>query len=129
MRIVHVAIGIIFNPNKEILIDKRPGHLEMGGWWEFPGGKVEENETVEQALKRELKEEVGITVKKCQPFFKTEFTCPDKLLILDAWQIGEFEGQPQGLEGQEIQWVSIASLTEIRMLDRNQAIIHQLLSN
>ena len=127
MKIVHVAIGIVINARNEVLIDKRPNHLEMGGWWEFPGGKVEENESVEVALKRELKEEIGITVLGCRPFLKSEFSCPDKLLILDAWIIETFEGKPQGLEGQVIRWLTIEHLSTLHnMLERNQIIVKAL---
>ena len=57
---VHVAVAVILNNNKQVLIAKRPDHVHQGGYWEFPGGKLETGEAVEQALRREIKEELGL---------------------------------------------------------------------
>ena len=58
--VIHVAVGVIINNQQQVLIAKRPDHLHQGGLWEFPGGKVDEGETVTQALKRELHEELDL---------------------------------------------------------------------
>lgn len=73
---IHVAVGIILNANGQILLAKRPEHLHQGGKWEFPGGKVELNETVTQALIRELKEEVALNVHSSEPFMALSYDYP-----------------------------------------------------
>ena len=60
--VVHVAVGVIINDQQQVLIAKRPDHLHQGGLWEFPGGKVDNGEDVEQALVRELHEELDLDV-------------------------------------------------------------------
>ena len=104
---IHVAVGVIYNNQQadQILIAKRPQHLHQGGLWEFPGGKVSENETVDQALKRELFEELGITVTQSQPMMQVEHNYPDKQVFLDIWTVTDFSGDARGVEGQECRWV------------------------
>ena len=78
MKTVHVAVAVVEKNTGEILIAKRPDHLHMGGFWEFPGGKVEAGETVLQALQREIREEVSLDVHAAQPFLQIPFQYPDK---------------------------------------------------
>src|SRR6478752_215306 len=104
---VHVAVGVITNNRQEVLIAKRAVHLHQGGFWEFPGGKVEKNETVQQALSRELHEELGINVEVARPFIKITHDYPDKSVLLDVWLVEQFTGQPQSRESQPLLWVAI----------------------
>ncbi|MGC9493648.1 NUDIX domain-containing protein, partial [Vibrio genomosp. F10] len=68
MKRIHIVAAIIFNTDKsKIYITQRPEHLHKGGFWEFPGGKVEQDESIDQAMIRELHEEVGILVTKQAP--------------------------------------------------------------
>ena len=131
---IHVAVGVIYNNQQadQILIAKRPQHLHQGGLWEFPGGKVSENETVDQALKRELFEELGITVTQSQPMMQVEHNYPDKQVFLDIWTVTDFSGDARGVEGQECRWVRLQQLaspqSEYQFPVANQAILAKLKS-
>ncbi|MEJ6520789.1 8-oxo-dGTP diphosphatase MutT [Shewanella bicestrii] len=124
---IHVAVGIILNPNGQILLAKRPEHLHQGGKWEFPGGKVEQGETVTQALIRELKEEVALIVSASEPFMALSYDYPDKQVLLDIHTVSEFTGEAQGLEGQQIAWVNKHELSHYDFPDANKPILSKLL--
>lgn len=126
-KVIHVAVGVILGSDGRILLARRPDHLHMGGRWEFPGGKVEEGETVQQALARELREEVAIEVEALQPLTEIRHDYPEKTVLLDTWWVTEFAGEPQGREGQEIAWVEVSGLADYRFPDANQPIIDALL--
>ena len=86
---VHVAVAIILNKNKEVLISLRAKDVHQGGLWEFPGGKLEKNESVYDALKREIYEELNISILKASAFKKINFNYTDKQVLLDIWKIAE----------------------------------------
>ncbi len=98
-------MGVIKNDDGNILISLRDNSVHQGGLWEFPGGKVENGESVKQALKRELKEELGIFVIELTPLIKIKHQYTDLNVLLDVWLITLFSGKESGCEGQEIQWV------------------------
>jgi 8-oxo-dGTP diphosphatase len=123
MKVIRVAVGIVINPKGEVLLARRPIGAEYGGFWEFPGGKVEPDETVEEALVRELKEEIGIEVKGYQWLVQVMHQYPSKHVELNVWIINDFGGQPQGLEGQTLQWIMPAQLKDYSFLTANDAII------
>ena len=123
---IHVAVGIIYHENHDILITKRPEHVHQGGLWEFPGGKVEAGETVELALARELMEEVGIQVISAQPLIKINHDYGDKSVLLDVWQILNYSGKPQACEAQAMQWVSREKLHNYCFPTANLPIIKAL---
>ncbi|WP_323845049.1 8-oxo-dGTP diphosphatase MutT [Microbulbifer magnicolonia] len=122
-KVIHVAVGVVQRADGKILIARRPDHLHMGGRWEFPGGKVEEGETVQQALTRELREEVAIEVKDLKPLTEIRHEDPEKTVLLDTWWVTDFEGEAEGQEGQQTAWVEIADLTRYHFPDANQPII------
>lgn len=124
---VHVAVGVILR-NQQILLAKRHGHLHQGGKWEFPGGKVEADEAVTDALVRELKEEIGITATSTSPFMTLSYDYPDKQVYLDIHLVTEFSGQERGAEGQEINWVSFAELPNLAFPDANKPILDKILA-
>ncbi|WP_017444421.1 8-oxo-dGTP diphosphatase MutT [Gayadomonas joobiniege] len=126
MKQVHVAVAVVFNRDQQILIAKRADHQHQGGFWEFPGGKVEADENVTTALKRELLEECGIELADCQPLIKISHDYGDKQVILDTWVCRHFSGQASGKEGQPIKWVSLEELYDHQFPPANLEIIQAL---
>ena len=126
MKIVEVAVGVIKRDNK-IYISKRADDLHQGGKWEFPGGKREDHETIEQTLTRELSEEIGIQVTQQSPFMLIEHDYGDKIVRLDVRLVENFEGVPRHLEGQKSQWVDINDLSQFTFPDANKVIIDKLM--
>ncbi len=122
---VHVAVAVIVQIER-ILISKRDIAAHQGGKWEFPGGKVEPNESIEQALVRELREEVGIDVLQHEPFMLIEHDYQDKLVKLDVHLVLEFEGQAEGKEGQLVRWVPVTDLNDYDFPAANQPIVAAL---
>jgi 8-oxo-dGTP diphosphatase len=122
-KLVHVAVGVIVNADGKILIAKRPLSAHQGGLWEFPGGKVDVGETIEQALVRELHEELAIDVLTSQPLIQIRHHYPDKSVLLDVHKITQFLGIPIGNEGQPIQWVDAKELNNFAFPAANRPII------
>ncbi|WP_295803976.1 8-oxo-dGTP diphosphatase MutT [uncultured Microbulbifer sp.] len=120
---VHVAVGVIFGSDGRILLAKRPDHLHMGGRWEFPGGKVEDGESIQQAMSRELREELAIDVVQMDKLIEVRHDYGEKQVFLDTWCVTEFSGEPQGVEGQELAWVSARELSNYHFPDANQPIV------
>jgi 8-oxo-dGTP diphosphatase len=109
-RYTHVAVAVVDDGQDRILISQRPGHVHQGGRWEFPGGKLEAGEAPESGLKRELREELGITVHAARPLIRVFHAYPDKSVLLDVWRVTRYSGEPAGLEGQPIDWVAAEEL-------------------
>ncbi|MCF7361280.1 8-oxo-dGTP diphosphatase MutT [Vibrio diazotrophicus] len=128
MKRIHIVAGIIFNQDKsQIFITKRPDNLHKGGFWEFPGGKVEEGESVEQAMTRELEEEIGIEVTEQYLFEHLEYDYPEKSLKFDFIVISNFNKEPYGKEGQEGRWVDIAELVNYQFPEANVPILERVI--
>ena len=121
--IIRVAVGVIVDSKKNILLALRPDDSHQGGLWEFPGGKLEAAENVEQALARELKEELGISVSQCRPLIEIRHDYGDKLVLLDVWWVDDFAGFPEGREGQPIRWVAAKDLSGFSFPRANIAIV------
>ena len=128
MNIVEVAVGVVKRDNK-IYISKRADDLHQGGKWEFPGGKRETNETIEQALIRELSEEIGIQVTKQSLFMLIEHDYGDKKVRLDVRLVEDFEGEASHQEGQQSQWVDINDLNQFSFPEANKVIIDKLIAS
>ena len=126
-KIVNVAVGVI-KKNNAIFICKRADEQHQGGLWEFPGGKVEANESVFAALKRELTEEVGITIHSSSQLMVIEHDYGDKCVRLDIHVVSNFSGEAHGAEGQPSEWVNISELTHYDFPAANAEIIEKLQS-
>ncbi|RYY74117.1 MAG: Nudix family hydrolase [Gammaproteobacteria bacterium] len=122
-RVVHVAVGVIVDNNGNILIAKRSDQAHQGGLWEFPGGKVENGETVFDALKRELNEELGINILVTEPLIKIRHYYGDKIVLLDVHKVIRYNGEPHGNEGQPVRWVAPALLTNYQFPAANVPIV------
>lgn len=125
---VHVAVGVIFDENRRVLITQRSARQHLGGYWEFPGGKVEPDESVQQSLARELREELGIDIvgEFTRPLCIVEHDYGDKKVALDVWQITRYQGTPSGLEGQPLRWVAVGDLQADQFPAANRAIIRSI---
>ncbi|MCE7567220.1 8-oxo-dGTP diphosphatase MutT [Aliivibrio fischeri] len=127
MKRLHIVAAIILNAEKnQVFITKRPNKAHKGGFWEFPGGKVEAGEIAEQALIRELNEEVGINSTELNIFESLSHDYPDKSLYFDFFTVTQFENQPYGKEGQEGLWVSISSLQEYEFPEANVPVLNKV---
>ncbi|MEX1031874.1 MAG: Nudix family hydrolase [Cellvibrionaceae bacterium] len=102
---VHVAVGVIRDLENKVLLAKRRDEAHQGGLWEFPGGKVEADESVQVALRRELAEELGIHLTHSLPLIQVRHHYSDKSVLLDVWEIDSYRGSPRGNEGQPLQWL------------------------
>lgn len=130
-KVVNVAVGVVIrdseNAGREYFLTKRLQHVHQGGKWEFPGGKVESDETVAQALSRELNEEIAIEVMTCQPLITIKHNYTDKNVCLEVYMINNYIGEPTAQEGQGQGWFSIEQLETLAFPEANKAIIAELI--
>ncbi len=102
---IRVAAGLILDSRGRLLLGQRPDGKAWPGWWEFPGGKIEAGETVEQALVRELDEELGIHATQVYPWIVYVHEYPKSVVELAFCQVTAWEGEPHGRENQALDWV------------------------
>lgn len=121
---IHVAVGIV-RRDGEVLLARRPDDAHQGGRLEFPGGKVESQESAPQALQRELAEEIGIEASADDmfPLIRVTHDYGDKSVFLDVYEVSEFSGEPHGAEGQSIEWQAVTDLNPEAFPDANGPII------
>ena len=111
---VDVAVGVLIAPDGRFLLTSRPEGKVYAGHWEFPGGKVEPGETVEQALRRELHEELGITIGMAEPWRVTLHDYPHALVRLHFCKVYRWQGALEMREGQQMAWDTLpASVTPL----------------
>lgn len=127
MKILQIAVGIIRNKQNEIFITQRAADVHMANKLEFPGGKIEAGETPEQALIRELQEEVGITPVNATLFEKLEYQFPDRHITLWFWLVENWKGEPWGKEGQPGEWIAAEVLNVENFPPANEPVIAKLM--
>ena len=123
---LQVAIAIIINDAREVLLALRDPQAHQGGLWEFPGGKIEAGESIKQAISREVREELGIVVTHSEPFKRIQYAYPDKHVVLHACLVDAFHGTPVGAEGQPLKWLAIERLQPAMFPAANRSIIRAL---
>ncbi len=119
---LHVAVGVILRSDGKVLLTKRPLAKDQGGFWEFPGGKLEEGENYLDALKRELKEEVGISHILASSWITRRVKRLNKLIIIKFFKVLHWQGHPKGLEGQQLSWQPPLSLSISPLLPANRIV-------
>ncbi len=127
MSTVHVVVGVILDSQHHILITRRADSAHQGGLWEFPGGKVEEGETLVSALSRELQEELGISIGRTSPLIEIAHDYGDKSVLLDVHIVWDHSGVARGLEQQPLEWVAAAELKGYSFPEANVPIIAAVL--
>lgn len=120
---LHVAVGILADDRGRILVARRPDSKEQAGLWEFPGGKVDHGESVEDALRREFREELQVTIAAARPLIRIPHAYPERRVLLDVWRITHYAGAPQALEGQQLAWSAPRDLDGWRLLAANRPIV------
>ncbi|MFT5418261.1 MAG: 8-oxo-dGTP diphosphatase [Gammaproteobacteria bacterium] len=121
--IIEVVAGVIRRADRKILLALRHKHAHQGGLWEFPGGKLEPNESRFAALKRELHEELGISICRATPLLQLRYAYPTKTIDLDVWEVTRWDGTERGCEGQQIAWVAPSELGNYSFPAANEPII------
>lgn len=123
MQEVRVVAGLVFDGQGRVLIAQRPAGKALAGRWEFPGGKVEPDESPLSALTRELHEEIGIDVAKATRVMLFAATYPARTIWLDVWIVRDWTGKPHGHEGQALAWVETSRLHEHDILEADAPIV------
>ena len=126
MKRVHVVAGVLRDARGRILLARRTEGRDLAGLWEFPGGKVEPGESPEDALVRELREELGISAAVGASVIRVQMAYPDKQLLLDVREAA-FSGHPRGLEGQALAWVPLHKLADYPMPPADVPVVEELL--
>ncbi|MGK7896914.1 MAG: 8-oxo-dGTP diphosphatase MutT [Xenococcus sp. (in: cyanobacteria)] len=121
-----IGVGVIRNDLGEILIDRRLSQGEMAGFWEFPGGKIEANETIEECIRREIAEELAIAVSVGERLTTIEHEYAKFKVTLFVHDCQYISGEPQAIECQEIRWVNLAELDQYNFPEANYQIIELL---
>ena len=126
-----IVVGGLIHQNQKILICQRKEEGDHPLKWEFPGGKLKDNENNEEALRRELKEELNLEIVEMSFFdeYLYEYEKLSKKLKLIFFQIFRFEGQIQNKVHQQLKWIDISNLSDYDFLEGDFKIINKLLNN
>jgi 8-oxo-dGTP diphosphatase len=105
--VTEVAVGVLIRPDGAFLLTSRPAGKVYAGYWEFPGGKLEAGESVAQALRRELQEELGITIGEALPWQVELVDYPHALVRLHFCKVFDWRGELQMREAQSFAWQTL----------------------
>jgi 8-oxo-dGTP diphosphatase len=123
---VRVVAGVLRDADGMILVSQRPPGKHMAGYWEFPGGKIAPGESAEQALARELNEELGVSLQRCHPLLQLRHDYVDRVVELDVFVVDAYRGEPAGLESQALKWVAAGELDALGLLPADRPIVDAL---
>ena len=128
MKILLVVAVALIDADDRVLIAQRPEGKALAGLWEFPGGKIDQGERPEAALIRELKEELGITVKEAclAPLTFASYAYPEFHLLMPLYVCRRWEGFVQSREGQALKWVRARELRQYPMPPADEPLIPPL---
>ncbi len=123
---IDVAVAILIRADGRVLLAQRPAGKAYGGWWEFPGGKIEPGEAPARALAREVHEELGVEVERAYPWITRGFSYPHATVRLHFFRVRAWRGEPHGREGQAFAWQDLAALTVGPVLPANGPVLRSL---
>lgn len=128
---IHVVAAIIWQSDNRdrLLISKRQKGKHLEGYWELPGGKLEAGESRQQALYRELKEEIDIVPLKTNWFDQSYCEYENQNILLDVWEVTSFKGHVVAREGQSVQWVGVNQLSQFEFPAADTPILEAIVSN
>jgi 8-oxo-dGTP diphosphatase len=126
---VRVVAAVLRDERGRVLIAQRPAGKHMGGYWEFPGGKIAPGESSEQALTRELAEELGVALRRCHPLLQLRHDYADRVVELEVFAVDEYGGEPAGREAQALKWVAATKLGAQALLPADRPIVDVLNSH
>lgn len=126
VRVVAAALARAGAAGPELLIAQRPPGSWRAGCWEFPGGKIEPEETGEAALVRELREELGVTARTFIPVGAFTHDYPERSVEILLWLVTAFDGEPAGLDGQALRWMAPGELAGCGLLEADRPMIGPL---
>lgn len=121
-----IGVAVIWNKQSQILIDRRRPEGLLGGLWEFPGGKIEPGETIEECIKREIKEELGIEIEVGDRLITINHAYSHFHVTLTVHHCRHLTGIPQPLESDEIRWVTLDEIDQFPFPKANTQIIAAL---
>ena len=124
--IVRVAAAVILRADGDVLLAQRPPGKACAGYWEFPGGKLEAGETPAQALARELREELGIVVRRASPWLTQKFVYPHAHVEIDFFRVVAWDGEPAGHDGQALAWQDPTAIDVAPLLPANTRVLAAL---
>lgn len=124
--LIDVAVAVVQRADGRVLLAERPRRKESGGYWEFPRGKLDPGERAEQALARELHEEIGVELDRAQPWLRYDHAYPDKIVRLHFFRVLAWHGTPHGREGQRVAWEDPEAVTVAPLLPANDRVLQAL---
>jgi len=124
--VMHVMAGVLLDASGRVLLAQRPMGKHLAGFWEFPGGKREAGETPLAALARELLEELGIHVQSAEPLIRVPWRYDERELLLDAWRISSWRGEPRPVECQPLQWLLPANVDPVILAPADRVVLAAL---
>jgi 8-oxo-dGTP diphosphatase len=127
LKSIEVVAGALYDASGRVLIAQRPPGKALAGRWEFPGGKLHDGESADDALAREMREELGVEVLAAERLMRYPHEYPDRVVWLDMWIVREWRGEPRGLDGQALKWVEPARLDGEDILEADQPIVAALM--
>jgi len=121
---VRVAVAVITDDKHQVLIARRPTHTTHAGMWEFPGGKLEINESPTSALIREVKEEVGLDVKRYEYLGEVHHAYTHQQVSLQVYHVYQFEGEARPCERQlDLRWIDFAAIGDFTFPAANEKVM------
>jgi 8-oxo-dGTP diphosphatase len=123
---MHVMAGVMIDAGGRVLLAQRPPGKHLAGLWELPGGKLEMGEAPADGLVRELREELGVEAEIADPLIQVPWRYGERSLLLDAWTVRRWQGDPMSLEGQALQWCEPGQVDPAMLSPADRPILRAL---